>query len=313
MAEEPVQPEVEQVAEPAPEEPKPAEAAPDTSDRDARLAKLPDTLREAFDGDHDEEELEAVAEELTADHFRQLDPRARVALRAVLKRDIERETKRKSEDEERTKAFEAEKAKHAAELKRFRQEKAALFALARSPEAAAPGDRPEVDPFTPEGAAKLVEWASRDETNKKLARLAERDREEQKGLRWAQLVETYPDLNDPKVEAEFDAYVINLNPGVDPAKGDKPKVPAALAARIFFNERENAKLKAEAEARNTRERIDRAASARSVGRSFGGGTPDALARYDALHKQDKDAAHELLERDPAVKKAVLQRSGVALH
>lgn len=278
--------------------------------REALLAKLPGVLREAFDGEPDDEEEEAVAAGLTAERLRAMDPAGRAALRAATRRLDALEAKFKADEEGRVKAAKERDAKHAQDTRALRQREAALLALARSDAAADPGVEPDVDPFSPEGARKLAEYHGRKGSAEALAPLRQRAAEADRQARWEALADKYADLADPKVHEEFGAYVAKLNEGIDPTK-ERPRVPTEIAADLFFGERARVALEKQVSDRRAREVSDRAASARVLARAgSGGGGTNALARYRQLKKTDPDAALELLERDPVVRREVLGTAGI---
>lgn len=297
------------------EEPAPADdSTPDDPNPEAAApAEPPDyaaVLRDAFGDDPDEEELETVAAGLTADRLRAMDPAGRAALRASIRKLDAYEAKIKADAEVAAKAAKDRDAKFTADSRALRQREQALLALARSDAAAVPGEAPVVDPFTPEGQAKLAEYHGRKAAAEGLAPLRQRAAEVDRQARWDAVVDKHADLRDAKVSEEFGAYVAKLNEGIDPTK-ERPRVPTEIAADLFFGERARVALEKQVADRKAREAADRASAARMLARSgSGGGTPDAVARYRALRKTDPDAAHALLERDPVVRQAVLGQAGI---
>lgn len=279
--------------------------------RAAALAKLPDVYREAFADEHDEAELDTISAGITAQKLRDLDPATRAVLRASLRRE---EAAIKARDEERKAAdtaLAADRATLAEETRKIRQEQAALMELARGTGEPVPDKPPEVDVFTPEGQQALAKWHGERGVQEALTPLRQRAIEVDRATRWNAIVETHPALRDQAVLAEFTEHVKQRNVGVDLAKGDKPRVDTETAAREFFNAREIAELRSREAARVNREASDRAEAARAVARStHGGGTGNAVDRYKKLLKIDEDAALELLERDPEVRKAVLESNGI---
>lgn len=294
-------------ADAAPPEPSPDDAA-------AKLDALPGILREAFEGDLDEDELDSIAGGLKADDLRKLPPNVRATLRAIVKRDVAADKVRADRDA----AWEAQKttslAKFESDQKALRKREAALLAIAASPSAADPGKAPEIDPFTPEGQAAMAKFHAQKGISEAFGPLRQEERVARETAFWDDLQDKFPDLRDQKTADEFGAFVAEMNKGIDPEAvrqgREKPRVGAGLAAELFFNRREKDKLQREATERTTREASDRAESARAIGRASHGGVPNLLGRYDALRKQDEDAAFELLESNPSLRKAVLERNGI---
>ena len=291
-----------------------APAANADEERAARLAKLPDVLREAFADDLDDAELDEIGAGLTVEKLKALPPEIRASVRAILKRDAAVTADRVKADAEAATKAEAAQQKLVEDRKALRRREAALMALAQSPAAQDPGAPPQVDPFTAEGAAKLTEFHARKGLADTFAPLREEGRKASERAYWDSLCDEHPDLLDQKVATEFGEYVAKMNEGIDPEKIraglERPRLTAGDAASLFFSKRKVAALSAEVASAKDRQDADRAEAARAIGRESGGGTPDLLAAYDRLRKQDEDAAYELLERNPEVKRAVFARNGV---
>ena len=173
-----------------------------------------------------------------------------------------------------------------------------------------PGAPPEVDPLTPEGQQKIAEFYAQKAQAQANAPLLQRKAEIDRQQRWDAIRDQYPALSDAKVLDEFNVYVKGLNEGIDPTK-EKPRVPTAQAAEMFFNRRELDELRAAQAKAKTAQASDRQAAARSIGRVTSGGTSSPTAPYHALiRKGDIEGAVRLLETNPTLKAAVSRENGI---
>jgi len=299
-------------AAPAIEKPAPLDAKA----REERLAKLPDLLKEAFDGDDlAEDELDEVLVGLTADKLRTVPAEQRVILRAIARRDAAAAEARAAEKAKSDAAIAAAEKKIEEARADLRRREHAMLSVAT---AATPkvGDAPEVDPFTPEGARALAEYHAKKAQAEANAPLVAEKRRLENEERWLQLRKTYPDLANADVEADFLKQLAEANAGLDEAQlragTIQPRMTTAAFARQYFNEREISRLRAEAAAAERRRASDRAESARAMGRAgSGAGALDEVAKYRHLRKtQGEDAAFTYLETNPKAREAVLASRGL---
>jgi hypothetical protein len=283
-------------------------APPDPAAAEAAHKRGVSALREAFAGELDNEELDALADGLDPEHFKKLDKATQASIRAFLRTSDKEVEARKSDWEKREKAISDKEAAIKASERSFKQREAALLEQAAA--AKAPGAKPEIDPFTPEGAAALAKYHAEQAAYEREAPLRERAREVRIQAAWDALCDQHPDLRNDKVSAEFDAFMAEKNKGVDRSKGQSPRLTAEDGAIIFFSNRKLAALQSKQTDTTRRSDADRADAARHIGRARGGAAPDRLAAYDRLRETDRDAAWNLLESDPELQRAFKQRAGI---
>jgi hypothetical protein len=279
-------------------------------------ADLIEQLRARFEGDADPDELEVVAAGLTAEAIAALPAAARAVVRSILNADA----KRLTEANEKALAVEAAVAKREEKILAARKDlstrEAAMRKFALSEAVRPPGAPPKVDPLSPEGASALAKHYTQASVAEAMAPAREAAQAADAAARWSVIEDQYPDLRDDAVLAEFEAALVAANKGVDLAKGERPRVTTPDFAAQFFLQREVEQLRAAAKARSDREAVARSDGARAISRTGGGGASGAaasLAKYDALNKRDPDAAFELLQNDPDVRKALAGRLNVNDH
>ncbi len=262
------------------------------------MARLPETLRLAFEGEHDDEELAEVAKGITAESLQALPPSVRATIRAALKSTSADAVRRADEATKAAEAITAREAATAQREKTLRQREAALLQIQGA--AKDPGAMPDVDPLTPEGQAKLAEYFAEKAQHNAQAPLRARANELARQDAWNAIVETHAELKTPKVRAEFDAYMRTQNEGIDPTK-ERPRVDAKTGAERFFQDRELATLRAEQKAAKERQASDRAVGARAIGRTTTGGSSDSdpLTVFAGMMRRDGPAsAAAYLEANP---------------
>lgn len=239
--------------------------------------------------------------------FKELDDRQRLMLTALHRK---HEADRKADTEARTKADteRAEKAKAqadavAARERELSRREAALLAAASA--AKDPGKEPELDPFTPEGQKALAKYAAERAVFEAHAPARDAANERIRVERWNAIVDEHTGLRDAKTLDEFNAFMTEKNKGV--RAGQRPRLTAEDGARQFFNERELNALRADRQKAQAATDRERAKAATHIGQSSGASTPDYVAIYQALRKQDEDKAEEYLESNPAAKQAYIRR------
>jgi hypothetical protein len=288
-----------EIADPTPE---PVQAAPDPAPQ-APTVKGVEAYRLAFGDAIEDPELDALTESVTVEALQSLPKEARAIARALL-RHVENEGKtREATHAEREKAIADKEAAFRLREREFKQREAATLAMAAA--AKPPGEKPDVDPFTPDGAAKLAEHMAAKAAWEREAPLREKAAAAARQARWDELCETYPDLKKKNISDEFAAYMRKENEGWTRESGKPPPLTTDRGVRLFFAERAAASRASEEATRRAAQDATRRDAARHIGRSGGGGMPDPLARYNQLRKSDPDAAFDLLNTDPAVKKAFL--------
>jgi len=172
-------------------------------------------------------------------------------------------------------AFQAEMDKAAAEIRRQRQHLSTLANTTAIREAVAKGP-PTVDPTTPEGIRAIAAYEANKGLADALAPVIQSDAQAKRDAAYDALKEAHPELKDPKVEAEFVAFLRKENEGIDPTK-QAPRLRTPEAARIF-----TAELRAKRAAETaTRARdaaaADRAPAANAINRVTTAGTGRATA------------------------------------
>lgn len=269
-------------------------------------------LEAEFDGATDDPALDDVAKTANEAMLKNLPPEMRALLRATLranKAKIEAALTPLTKREEELKAKEA--AVKEAERRANQLRRAAIEMAAKREK---PGDAPQADLLTAEGIrahlqheAKVAAWEQAAPAREEADRLAQQEA-------WDTLCDKYPDLRKADIGGEggaFDKfYLEEINKGLDLTK-QAPRMPAELAADLFFARREAEALKASREAASRAATTERINSARAVGRSAGTGAPDPLAyvkQLEASRDADKDAKiMAYLSTNPAAKAAYLQR------
>lgn len=295
--------------------PAPVEAAPVIPDEAARAAameSLPTLLRTTFEAETDDENLADVAQGITEEGLRALPKDVQVILRATIRAQIAAEAKATAAHEARETEWKRKDAAQAAKDKSIRQREQAMLALAAEG-AKDPGAPPDVDPLTPEGAAKQAEYHARKALAEQNAPLLARKADLDRKARWESITEKYPDLADTEgpVYAEYLKGLREINAGIDVTKGEKPRIDAALYAEMFTNKRALAELTAQQTKAKTDQASDRRVAARSIGRVTTSGTASPTAAYHALIKKDDwEGAAALLESNPAMKAAVSRENGI---
>lgn len=254
------------------------EAAGD--DNENYLALLDEVFKNDEEAGRDPSKIAAV---LNRQDIESLDSRGKAAVRALagaIRPKLDALALREKEWEAKRDAEQRKLDEGAAELRRRSQamNQSVNFDAARK---AAAAPRPKVDATTPEGleklAAHLAEKAAATQlltTFKDIeANKAVSDRE----AAYDKLKDTYPDLRDTKVDAEFAAFMAKENEGVDRSKGEPWRMNAVQGARIFFADRRAAEASKAAEAARSNGAADRAATASAINRT-GTGTGAAGAR-----------------------------------
>lgn len=255
--------------------------------------------------------LDEFASGFTVDAFNALDPAAQttaMAVRAQYEKRIAEAEKAAEEKVAKAKA-EADKvlATAKAKEKQLAQRERAMFAAAAA--AQDPGAPPEVDVFTKEGMTANARYLAQKAAWEAAAPMRERERAEATRQAWESTQETYPDLADPKVYAEFEAFMDEKNKGWDPKSGTPPRVSLKVGAELFFNARELAQARAERQARVQAEDRARATAATQIGRRAGGSpNGDALAIFNAKIKSDENDAWRYFAGLPEGDKARIQAS-----
>lgn len=280
-----------------------ATAETETTTTVAETVRGPDAYRLAFGDATEDPDLDALVQSVTPDALAALPKEAQAHMRALLRHAESESAKRETAFAERERLAQEREAAFKQKEREFRQREAATLAMAAA--AKPPGDKPDIDPFTPDGAAKLAEYAAQKAAYEREAPLREQARQAANTAKWEALCDANPDLRKPKIAEEFDAFMKRENEGWTRDSGKPPPVTTDRGVRLFFAERA-ASQQANADAqRRSRDDAARRDAARHIGRSGGGGMPDPLARYNALRKSDPDAAFDLLNSDPTVKKAFL--------
>lgn len=227
------------------------------------------------------------------------DPRTRVLLTAI---DRRHKADRAAAEETAKKAAEERDAKLKAERDRLAQTERDLKARERAMLAAAaatkdPGDEPNVDPFTPEGAKALAKYNAERAHFEASKPLKERAAEEARVERWNAIVDAHPDLRKPDVLDAFNAFMEEKNKGV--RAGAKPRLDTEQGAELFFNLRELDALRAERQKKQQADDVERAKAARNIGSSSGSAQPDYLGIYRQIRAtRGEDAADEYLDNNP---------------
>jgi hypothetical protein len=173
--------------------------------------------------------------------------------------DAENKTEREKIASERV-AFQAEMDKAAREIRSQRQHLSSLANTQGLREAVAKGP-PRVDPTTPEGIRAIAKYEAQLGLADALAPVIQSDEQAKRQTAYDGLKETYPALREPKVEADFIAFLRKENEGIDPTK-QAPRMRTPEAARLFMAERA-ATLAGE----NARRARDTAAADRAPGAS----------------------------------------------
>jgi len=255
--------------------------------------------------------LDEFASGFTVDAFNALDPAAQttaLAVRAQYERRMAAAEKAAEEKVAKAKA-EADKilATAKAKEKQLAQRERAMFAAAAA--APDPGAAPEVDVFTKEGMTANAEYLAKKAAWEAAAPMRERERAEATRLAWESTQETYPDLADPKVYSEFEAFMDEKNKGWDPKSGTPPRVSLKVGAELFFNARELAQARADRAARVQAEDRARATAATQIGRRAGGSPAgDPLSIFNAKIKADENEAWRYFAGLPEGDKARIQAS-----
>lgn len=302
-------------------EPEKVEAStePDPAqERADRLAKLPDTFREALGEETENPELDELLLGLTPEKIKELDPVLQSYARALLRNTDAAAAKAKADFGAREAAFVARETKLKQAERAHEQRRAALLEqAARAAAAVKDKPAPKADPFTDEGRRELAAHEARTAVAEAFEPLiAERERVRQEAV-WTEITDAYPALlnkdgTPSKIGLEFDAFMAEANKGVDRSKGQAPHLTAEVGVELFFARRARAERAAATttEAAQRQAERNRAAAAVGSGRG-GGGVPSPLDRYNALKKQNPEAAEDLLFSDPAVSAAYKAHYGIA--
>lgn len=245
------------------------------------------------DGTDVDATLEAHVSAVTPEFLASLDPGARLTAQSVKARSDKLVAEAMAKVEATEKAANERVAKVEAETARQRREleareRAHLEAMAAFKP---PGAEPEVDVFTADGMKARMKF----EADRAAWESAQPAREELKIKKVQALVnetmERYPDLKDPKVSAEFDAFMDKENEGWDPASKTRPPLEYERGARLFMSER-TARIQDE----QRRERVraeDQArvvAASRIGGRASGAGAVDPYTKFKQMKEADADQA-----------------------
>lgn len=250
------------------------------------------------------EDHDSVIADLTPAVLEGAGPLSRVAA-AVYHR---AETEKQAAIAEINAKWEADKkaiADREAKVKTFerevRQREAA--ALAISAAAKDPGAKPEIDPFSPEGAEALAKHHAERAVFEAQAPARERAKAIAIQDAWEKILDTHPRLNEDKHYEAFNAFLSERNK-------DGKKLDAATAATLYFNDLDLKDLRAKQAAERDAADRARAKAAKNISHSSGSGAPDYFGIYKARRAKDPDEADEWLEQNPEALKVVKAHLGI---
>lgn len=276
---EPVEPaaEVETPVEPAAAEPEKVEAEPaaEPADDGAKFdALLSDIFKDDADAGKDDKALVGA---ISREEIESMSPKHRAAFRALAARAAEKEGKLAADQKAWAEKREAEQRRLDAGVAELRRRQQALMSMVdfKTAREQAGKPAPRVDPTTPDGLRQLAEHtaqkAAAEGVLKVLAGVEQSKAQAEREAAYDRLKDTYPELRDEKVDAEFYQFLVKENEGIDRAKGEPLRMNAVQGARIFFAERRAQAAATAARDTAAAQAADRADSARAgIGRSAGG-------------------------------------------
>lgn len=279
----------------APEPPKPAEPAPEVAPAEdgAKFdALLADIFKDDADAGKDDTKLVGM---ISREEIDSMSPKHRAAFRALAGRVAEKGDKFADEQKVWAAKVEGEQRKLDAGVAELRRRQQALMSMVdfKALRAQAGAAEPQVDPTTPDGLRKLArheaQKAAAEGVLGVLGGVEKSKAEADKAAAYDKIKETYPELNDPTVDAEFYQFLVKENEGVDREKGDPLKLNAVQGARIFIAERRARSNIEEARRLAATEAADRAESVRAIGRSAGG----AAGRREITIPEDVYASNQV--------------------
>lgn len=293
-----------QTPEPAASASQPAAAveveAPAPEEEEDVLAKVAEHFKD--------EDASAVVKVVTAADVEALSGPSRGVVRALVARMQAQDAK----SAEARKAAEAELASQRAKIEQaaadLRREKAALYALATSPEleAARRAEKPKVDPLSPEGMEQLAAFHASQGVVRALDPIYRDQESARKELYAAEVATKFPVIKSK--EPEFMAFMAEMNKGIDPADVRAGKaqwrVELDVGAELFDLKQQAAASKAAAEARRAAEVSDRSRAASAIHRTAAAATAQPDLRIpDEVYARGEVSAY--LARQSPERRAAL--------
>lgn len=282
-----------------PVEPSPpvADAPPEEEDV---LAKVAEHFKD--------EDPSAVVRAVTAEDVEALDGKARGVVRALVARMLAGDEKQKAAHAAQMAEIEKAQAAIKAQADDLRRKTAGLYALATSPEleAARRGEKPKVDPLSPEGIEQLAQHHALQGVLKALDPIYRDQAAAARELHTADVAAKFPVIKTE--EKAFLAFMQDMNKGVDPAavKAGKAawRVDLELGAELFAAKHEAAQAKAAAEQRRAAEVSDRSRAAAAINRTAAATTavPDLAIPKEVYDRNEVSAylARQTPERRAAL-------------
>lgn len=307
----PVQPDGGVAVEPAATPPQEASTTPaQTPATQAEPAAEP--AEEDFFGElareFEDEPADAVVKHVAVADVKALQGKERGIVRAVIARMRERDTTSDAKYAEREAALDKRLKEIEAQGAEMKRQQAALYALATSPEleAARRGQKPKVDPLSPEGMEQLAAYNAMQGVAKALDPIYQRSESLQREQAAAAIAEKYPLTKS--AEPEFLDFLAKMNEGIDPADVRAGKaswrVTAEVGARLFTAEKEAAAVKAQAESRRAAEVADRGRAAAAIHRTAAAANAQPDLRIpDEVYAQNR--VHEYLNKQSPERRAAM--------
>lgn len=289
---------------PTPEADKPPETAPTATEAETGPRGLDAFSAWMKTADIKPEDHDSVLADLTPAVLEGAGPTSRIAAALYHRAETEKaaavaEVNAKMEAAE--KAIAEREAKVKAFERDVRQREAAALAIAAA--AKDPGAKPEVDPFSPEGAEALAKHLAEKAVFEAQAPARERARAIAIQDAWEKILDAHPRLNDDKHYEAFNAFLAERNK-------DGKKLDAATAATLYFNDIDLAAMRTKEAADRAAADRARAKAAKNISHSSGSGAPDFWGIYKARRAKDPDEADDWLEQNPEALKAVKTHLGI---
>lgn len=264
------------VASPATESAQVAASASEGTPPDSKT--FLEQIAEAFEG----EDADAVKQHVAVSDVNALSGKERGIVRALLAHRQEEASKNAAAEAERVAAIDAREKALAQSAADLRRREAALYALANSPEldAARRGQKPKVDPLSPEGMEQLAAYNASLGVAKALDPIFQRSEQARKDYAYAELQEKFPVIKER--DAEFRAFMAEQNAGIsrDDVLAGKARwrVTVDVGARLFAAEQRAEEAARAVEQRRAAEVADRAGAARALNRVNSNGFSEADLR-----------------------------------
>lgn len=234
---------------------KAAEEAAIKASADADIAARLDAI---FENDKAEGKAEISAAMLTDESLAKLPPDVRAVVRWAAAEKARNAADLKAREEKIT-AAQAEMQRRLDEgARELRRQRLNLQSLVNTGvvKKVAEGP-PRVDPTTPEGMRAIATYEAQKGLAEALKPFADDKARAERESAYDRLKDSYPELQDPKIEAQFADFLRKENEGIDPTK-QAPRVNAVIGARMF-----TAELRAKNAADTARVARDNAAADRA--------------------------------------------------